>query len=292
MVSRRNPEVNKSWMCDEGRLSFHRLEERERVARPMIKSPDGMQAPVKWEDAFNSIDATLKEITSKHGRESVLGLASASATNEALFLFKRYLAEKIGATRFEFRLGDEDRLATEKEDELLRRLDKNPNTVGAIKLGFRGEAGGIRGAIEAARAGNIRAAVIIYFKPLIEREGDEEKESLVAELVNALEYSVLIAPYKAEWQQAANALLPAAVWSEEEGTYTNYQGRVQFAGQALTSAGDAMPVWEIFAGLLYAGGESRLWLSYGEVFQDMKESVACFGNVTLEQARGEGALIE
>lgn len=291
MISRRNPEVNKSWMCDEGRLSFHRLQQWERIARPMRKSVDGMQAPITWEEAFISVDSTLKEIASKHGRESVLGFASASATNEALFLFNRYMSEKIGATHFEFRLDGEDRTVTEKEDEILRRLDKNPNTTGAIKLGFANEQlGGIRGAIEAARAGKIKAAVIIYFKPLIGRAGDDEKETLIADLVDALEYSVVIAPYKANWQKAASVLLPVAAWTEEEGTYTNYQGRVQFAGQAMLAEGDAMPAWEVFAGLLYASGESRLWLSFDEVFQSMKESVTIFHNITLEQARREGAL--
>ncbi len=291
MISRRNPEVNKSWMCDEGRLSFHRLQERERIARPMIKSVDGMQAPVTWEEAFSSADSTMKEIASKHGRESVLGFGSASATNEALFLFKHYLSEKIGANQFEFRLDGEDRTVTEKEDDLLRRIDKNPNTTGAIKIGLVNEQlGGIRGAIEAARAGRIKAAVIIYFKPLVARAGDDEKESLVAELVNALQYSVVIAPYKADWQQTANVLMPVAAWTEEQGTYTNYQGRVHFAGQALLAVGDAIPAWEVFAGLLYASGETRLWLSSDEVFLNMKENVTAFHNITLEQARREGAL--
>jgi NADH-quinone oxidoreductase subunit G len=292
MISRRNPEVNKSWMCDEGRLSFHRLGEWERIARPMIKSVDGMQAPVTWEEAFSSVDSSLKEIASKHGAESILGFASASATNEALFLFKRYLGEEIGAAQFEFRLDGEDRKATEKEDGILRHLDKHPNALGAMKLGFASERlGSIRGAIEAARKGEIKAAVIIYFKPLVAREEDDEKEALVADLVDALEYSVLVAPHKVDWQKKASVLLPVTVWTEEEGTYTNYQGRVQFAGQALVPEGDAVPAWEVFAGLLYAGGESRLWLSFDEVFQSMRESVAAFRPITLDQVRHEGALL-
>src|SRR5712671_680646 len=49
MIPRRNVEVNRSWLCDEGRLSFHKLSEGERIARPMMKGRDGVQAPVTWE---------------------------------------------------------------------------------------------------------------------------------------------------------------------------------------------------------------------------------------------------
>src|ERR1051325_5234141 len=113
LLPRRNPEVNRSWLCDEGRLSYHRLNNTERVARPLLKGRDGIQAPVKWEDAARSIDARLKEFAGANGAESVLGFASPSATNEALFLFKRYLTDQIGASRFDFRLDSEDRKAVE-----------------------------------------------------------------------------------------------------------------------------------------------------------------------------------
>jgi NADH-quinone oxidoreductase subunit G len=291
VIARRNAEVNRSWMCDEGRLSFHRIREGERVLRPKIKSVDGMQAPVTWEEATRSIDSRLKEIAGENGASSILGFASASATNEALYLFKRYLGEQIGRAQLEFRLDGEDRKVAEREDEILRRLDKHPNTAGAIKLGFASNpTGGIAAAIEAARAGKIKAGVVIYFKPLVARPEDAETEARLSDLIDALEYSVVLAAHSADWQQKANVLLPVAAWTEEDGTYTNFEGRVQFAGKAIDAQGDAMPAWEVFAALIYAGGESRLWLSVEEVFQSMAESEQAFRGLTIEQAMKSEAL--
>ncbi|HXG64170.1 MAG TPA: molybdopterin-dependent oxidoreductase [Blastocatellia bacterium] len=270
MIPRRNVEVNKSWLCDEGRLSFYKITEGERLALPMVKGRDGMHAPVDWEQAIRTVDMTLKEIKQANGAGAILGFASPSATNEALYLFKRYLQEQVGAAHFEFRLADEDRAVTDREDEILRRRDKHPNTMGAINLGLMSaELGGVRGAIEAARAGRIKAGVVMYFKPLVERPEHAEAEARLAELVNALEYSVVLAAHRADWQSAANVVLPVATWAEEEGTYTNYQGRIQHASKAVLPEGEVQPVWEVFAQLLYAGGDDVLWLTPDDVYASM-----------------------
>ena len=45
-------------------------------------------------------------------------------------------------------------------------------------------------------------------------------------------------------------VLPAAVWAESDGTFTNYQRRVQRLKAAVPAPGDARPRWELAAGLL------------------------------------------
>lgn len=291
LLPRRNVEVNRSWLCDEGRISFHELMAGERTLRPLIKGRDGMQAPVTWEEAVRSINSTLKEAADRDGAGSILGFASPSATNEALYLFKQYLSGRLGATRFEFRTDSEDAKATAQEDDVLRHVDKHPNTMGALNLGLASEElGGIGGAIEAARSGRIKAGVVMYFKPLVPRPGDEEAEARVAELVRSLEYSVVLAPHRAEWLSEASVVLPVAAWSEEEGTYTNFQGRVQFAGKAIQPGGDIQPVWEVFANLLYASGDNAIWLSVDDVFGSLSETVPGYKGVSLTEAKTVGAL--
>ncbi len=291
MIPRRNPEVNKSWLCDEGRLSFHELNRTERVLQPLIKRRDGVQAPVIWEEAVRSIDSRLKEIRDASGPGSILGFGSPSATNEALFLFRRYLGDQVGATQFEFRVDSEERNLAEKEDQILRRLDKHPNSVGAFKLGLiSDQLEGIQGAIRAAQDGRIKAGIVIYFQPLVRRPGDDEAERRVRELINALEYSVVVAAHKADWQGAASAVLPAASWSEEEGTYTNFEGRVQFAGKAIDSAGDALPVWEVFAMMIHAGGAESPWMSAADVFATMTEALPAYRDIVWEQTRLPGVV--
>jgi NADH-quinone oxidoreductase subunit G len=288
MIPRRNVEVNRSWLCDEGRLSFHQLGAGERVVRPMANGRDGVQAPVTWEEAVLSIDSRLREIRGTSGDDSIIGVASASATNESLFLFKRYL----GTARFEFRLDSEDKTVFEEEDKILRHVDKHPNSMGAIKLGLMSDdLGGIEGAIKAAKAGEIRAGVIMYFKPLVRRPGDEDREARLSRLIESLDYSVVLAAHKADWQSRASFVLPVSAWSEEEGTFTNYQSRVQYAGRSVSSPGDALPIWEVFAMLLHASGATSPWMSAEDVLRTMAETVPAFRGVTIDQARLPGIVL-
>ena len=292
LIPRRNPEVNESWLCDEGRLSFHELNKAPRIQRPLMKGRDGVQAPVTWEEAIRSVDSRLKEIRDVSGAGSILGFASPSATNEALFLFKRYLGDHIGATQFDFRVDCEDKNLLEEEDQILRHFDKHPNSTGAIKLGLMSaQLCGIDGAIKAARAGQIRAGVVIYFSPLVRRPNDEEVEGRIFELIDVLEYSVVLAAHKAEWQASASVILPVTTWSEEDGTYTNFQGRVQFAGKAIEPRGDALAVWEAFAMLLHASGAESPWMSAGDVFVTMSESDSAYKGITLDQTRLPGVVV-
>jgi len=78
MQARRNLEVNRSWLCDEGRYSFHELERGERVLYPLVKDGDGAQSQATWDEAARSVDARLKEIAGS-GASAILGFASPSA---------------------------------------------------------------------------------------------------------------------------------------------------------------------------------------------------------------------
>lgn len=289
LIPRRNVEVNKSWLCDEGRLSFHELGRGERLTLATAKGRDGMHAPVSWSEAVESIHSRLKEIGSAHGPDSVLGLASPSSTNEALFLFRRYLKECVGSNCLEFRLDSEDRKVVEQEDGILRFADKHPNSMGAMKLDFTGDLGGIEGAIEAARAGSIRAALIAYLRPLVRRPTDEQVEERLGELLRFLDYSVLLAAHKAEWQSAASFVLPIAAWSEEEGTYVNHQGRVQAAAQAVRPPGEAVPLRAAVSMLLAAGG-APVPRSPRETFHELAEQAPGFHGLDYDEVKAFGVL--
>lgn len=290
LLPRRNVEVNKSWLCDEGRLSFHELEKGERLTLASAKGRDGIHAPVSWNEALTAINSRLEEIKSTYGADSILGFASPSATNEALFLLKRYVTESLGSKRLEFRLDSEDVKVGQREDEILRFLDKHPNSMGAIKLGFAGELGGISGALDAARAGLIKAALVVYLKPLVERPGDQEAEARLGELLQSLEYSVLFAAHKAEWQSAASVVLPIAAWSEEQGSYTNQQARVQEANQAITPPGEAIQLWAALAMLVGASG-TMAPRSPREAFEELATKAPAFHSIGYEQIKLPGVVL-
>jgi len=288
MLPRRNPEVNSSWLCDEGRLSYHNIQAAERALRPNAKGGDGIQAPVSWDEAALSIAATLRQ----YAPESIIAFGSGSATNETLYLMKRYLTA-FGVTQFEFRLDREDRTATEREDQILRHRDKRPNSTGAINLGYVTAApGSIDSAIAAAEGGRLKAGVILFFRPLVHRDEHEILEHKLARLVAALDYSVVLASHKVDWLTNASVVLPVAAWSEEEGTYTNYQGRVQMGLRAVDPPGDALPAWEAFASLIHAAGMPSPWMSPSDVFADLTSEVDAFKDIRYEQTQLPGALLK
>jgi NADH-quinone oxidoreductase subunit G len=292
VLPRRNVEVNKSWLCDEGRLSFHRLEEGGRVVLPSSSGRDGIHAPVTWTDAVSSAHKRLAEIAASHGGESILGFGSSSATNEALFLFKRYLAGRIGVTRFEFRLDSEDKKVSEREDEVLRFLDKHPNTRGAIELGLASEElGGIDRAIELAKSGRIRAVVAIYYRPMVARADDDYVAARLGELLRSVDYSVLLTTHREEWQSQASVVLPVAAWSEEQGTYTNQQGRVQSVKPAVSPPPEVLPAADVFSLLIGASGEMPPGPSARAVFEEMTRAEPAFAGLQWHQTELPGALV-
>jgi formate dehydrogenase major subunit len=61
-------------------------------------------------------------------------------------------------------------------------------------------------------------------------------------------------------------VLPAALWAEVDGTFTNYQRRVQRIRRAVVAPGDALPRWALAAGLLQRLGQPLAASSAREVF--------------------------
>jgi NADH-quinone oxidoreductase subunit G len=236
---RRNIAVNKSWLCDEGRQSFHTLDRwpRLRSAQP--------EPPVS---SLETIHQRFESIRKQHGPEAVAALGSAMNTNEALFLMKKYFQGRV-----DFRLGKETETYRKEEDALLRRLDKHPNTQGALDLGLDGTLNGLEAILQLVERKQIRAMWIAFHPQLV---GDDAPEIFVRleALIRALEFSVVSTTHRFSWAANATILLPMAAWSEETGTYTNYAGRVQITNRAVAPPGDALPLHTMMAVLLgYSG---------------------------------------
>jgi NADH-quinone oxidoreductase subunit G len=235
-VGRRNVEVNKSWLCDEGRLSFHTMERwpRLREAKP------GQSLEV--------IHERFQSIRSVHGPNSVAALASATNTNEALFLMKKYFQGQA-----DFRLSNEAETYQQRQDDLLRRVDKHPNTHGALDLGLAGTLNGLRGLRKLAEDKQIRGMWISFHPQLVGSDAPEILSDLEA-LIRALDFSVVSTTHEFPWTAAATIVLPMAAWAEETGTYTNYAGRVQITHRAVAPAGDSLPLHTIMSTLLGLSG--------------------------------------
>ncbi len=230
-VGRRNVDVNKSWLCDEGRLSFHSLERWPRLMHARI----GGQIQ-ELETALSAAHDGFEKIRQSGGDSAVAGLGSASNTNEALFLLKKYLKDNV-----DFRIGQETALYQTMQDDLLRRLDKHPNTHGALDLGLAGNLNGLPGLLERAEKKEIRG-MWISFQPQLVDADNAETIAQLQRLLASLEFSVVSTTHDFEWMRKATIVLPMAAWAEEKGTYTNYAGRVQITARAVIPPGEGVPL--------------------------------------------------
>ena len=242
-VGRRNVDVNKSWLCDEGRLSFHTLERWPRLRNATMAGESRSVA-----ELLAIVHERFESIRGQSGGASVAALVSATNTNEALFLTKKYFNGRV-----DFRLGRETELYAEPQDELLRRLDKHPNTRGALNLDLAGDLNGLRGLREKAERKDLRGMWISFHPQLVGDDAPGIIEDL-RRLIAALEFSVVSTTHDFDWARQASIVIPVAAWSEEQGTYTNYSGRLQMTNRAVMPPGEARPLHVMMAELLNLSG--------------------------------------
>ncbi|MDA8345177.1 MAG: 2Fe-2S iron-sulfur cluster-binding protein [Thermaerobacter sp.] len=243
VVPRRNPSVNSSWICDEGRLSWQAAQGGERLTQPA--SGGGYPPEIRWSEAVKA----AHELLTDRGERPLAVLGSASATNETLLLLRRYAEQAHSEHWLDFRLAEEVQLVGEREDQLLRRRDKHPNTLGAVYLGLAGARGGLPAMLEAAQTGEIGALLLVYYPPLVGEESAGVAEGIARLLAN-VPRSVVLTTHRLPYLQGAALQLPVAAWSEEEGTYTNFAGTVQVVERAIIPPGMSRPATAVLADLV------------------------------------------
>lgn len=92
---RENPAVNDGWLCDKGRFAHQYMDSPERVTQPLVRK-DGELRPASWDEALNLVSQRLGEIVQESGPHSVGGVGSATITNEAAYLFQKFVRTVLG----------------------------------------------------------------------------------------------------------------------------------------------------------------------------------------------------
>src|SRR5262249_7324979 len=116
-----NAEVNKWWMCDEGRYGFGWIDDETRLTAVSARG-GGELAPTTWDDAIARLAAMLR----RYRPEEIGLLASPQMSNEDLFALK-LVADHLGIRQIDHRAPAQ---TPGDQDDFLIRADKNPNTRG------------------------------------------------------------------------------------------------------------------------------------------------------------------
>jgi len=286
--SRYNPEVNRSWLCDDGRFSYRSINAVTRIRRALKRIEDTLE-PIELGQALSMLHENLRNIREKYGPESIVGIASPQRTNEDIFLFKKYFKEVIKSPNLFLgeTLGEES--ATQRQDEILRRMDKNPNTMGALEIGISSEQKPIdaNGLLNLIKAGKVKALYLMNPKTLTEKSKNGEMK----EALKKVELVVTHATNYEDGLRNFNLILPVSTFAEKDGTFTNYAKRVQRLNKAINAIGDSQADWEIIAELMKKADYPLKVSNSEEVFGILSDEVPSFRGLTYSEIGDSGKVL-
>jgi NADH-quinone oxidoreductase subunit G len=87
--------------------------------------------------------------------------------------------------------------------------------------------------------------------------------------------------------QQADVVLPAQSWAERDGTYTNYERRVQHFEPGMMPIGESRPDWRIVALLANELDASWNYSGAGSVFAEIAAKVAAFAGMSYAKLSGK-----
>ena len=216
-LPRTNLEVNKHWICDEGRFHFETIHDADRVLSPAVQGASGLDMAA-WTDAVVKAQGALKS-----GKVTVL-VGSDLSQEEAQDL-KAFLAKQAPqAPVYHFgtpgvKTASDDVAA----DALLKRKSKTANLHGLEKLGYK--------PFDSLPAGSEQVLVF--------RAG----RAVLPDLSQAKSV-VGVGVFLKQEAQAFQAVLPGLTWAEKSGTFVNHDGREQKFQRAILPQGQSKALSE------------------------------------------------
>lgn len=214
-----NEEVNKHWMCDEGRLSYHLLHDPKRITTPLLEKKE-----VSWSEVLKTFKSKIER------SQNTILLLGTDSTQEEIQTLKKELKElspkAFSLYSFNGTNGIEASKQDAKLDKLLRMKDQTPNTKGLESfniLPYQGE----------------EADLLIVFK------GSRAKLPKLGKHHSLITWGVWS---EDELNQKTSSLhLAGLITAEKGGSYMNTDGRLQGFAPAITHNSRSLSVDEIFS---------------------------------------------
>ncbi len=101
--------------------------------------------------------------------------------------------------------------------------------------------------------------------------------------LNNVDFIVMQDAFMNETARFADVILPAAVFAEKEGTFTNSERRIQRVRKAVEPPGEALPDWEILVMLANKMGANWSYKDPAEVYAEMVKDVPQFAGISHEK---------
>ena len=271
---RENLEVNGWWMCDHGRLNYEWINQAHRLGAPLVRDSGSTRA-TGWEEALEVLLAKARDAAGK----GVRAVASPWVANEDLAALAA-LVRELGGGEIVYRAPRTDvEIPLKGYPGLARRKELCPNSHGAELLGMTRVGGDdALGGLDGIAGHD--GIVLVLGDALTDQCGDFGGSAALYAYIG-----VRGGPATG----SAHVVLPVTTFAEQEGTFTNVQGRVQRFWPALEGPGAARPAWFVLGALVAELRGGRAPRSAGEAFALLCAEVPAFAGLSYDDLETRGA---
>lgn len=263
-----NPAVNSHWMCDYGRHRYEWFNQKDRIEAPLQRDGDRLAAS-NWQ---LSIVALVERLKTVKGRGGVTAMASPLHGNEDMATLAR-LAKVLGGGKLVFRAAQGEEVVCPGFPKLARRTDLAANVRGAQAFGYQRANG--------SDAGRTRVLIVL---------GDDLQDA-PANFGADADLFVYLGSTLSPAARNAHFVLPITIFAEQEGTFTNFEGRVQRFWPALQAPPLARPAWQVLGVILAGLDDAPAPASAADAFARIGNWFDEFAGLSYDTIGTQGALL-
>jgi len=275
-----NASVNKWWMCDFGRYGFESTQSEARLLAPAMRQGKEW-VTTTWEVTLEAIAGKINHAIKE--KQGIGAWLSPQMTNEDLFVAKKLFSDFLKNSHTALWVEPKE---PPYSDNFLIKTDKNPNTRGAAALGLPADMEASKQLFKKAWESKLSVLFIFYHELSV----SFELKSLLTALGN-VPTIIFVGTNKNGISDLAHFQLPAAAWTEKDGTFTNHAGRVQRIRQAVAPKGDARAEWQILKRLSKLLGLAIPYVEVEDIFNDLAREVPSFAGMSYEGIGASGLLL-
>ncbi len=131
---------------------------------------------------------------------------------------------------------------------------------------------------EAALAGKVKASYIIGENPVL----SEADSAAVVRALQAMEFVVVQDVFLTETARYAHLVLPASLWAEKDGTFTNTERRIQRVRKVVESPEAANRDWRILIDMANTLGADWYYRTAEDIFEEIRRVVPDYAGVSYD----------
>jgi NADH-quinone oxidoreductase subunit G len=304
---RENLNVNKYWMCDNGRLNIYKhIENDSRITHPLVKKDETLKM-AGWDEAVAQVVSFL----TNYLPDEIYALGSAYSSVEDNYMLKKLFINTLKIPQINYI----PHIDTNNEDSILIRADKTPNQRGLEELNIKPitEGDNLSNIIKLIKGKKIKLLYVM----------DDDLFSLpqLAKVLDNLDVIITQSSHENKTAEIASIILPCSTSAEVNGTFVNFEGRIQRVFPALSSLDrertkeyyqlsrldkfgtdsdkwnlpmkiDARPSWRILAKILKLFGVTTQYSIAKDVFNEIVNVVPAFEGLSYNVLSNQGALLK